>query len=153
MDIPCGILQPLVKGIGKLLQGIPVHIWIWHRTSANNYFGLVTQWGFIEDLHSFNTEMERWGNIFIKALLLHLFLFDAEAICFLLTATIIWNGAMLHCRNIIRTGMWETHLVHSWPEFNVTTLFSLLLPSRGLFPFQHSCGVGEYIICIVPVPF
>lgn len=113
----------------------------------------LTQWGSTVDLHSFNTEIERQSNIFIKAFLLHLFLFDAEAICFLLTAAIIWNGAMLHCRNIIRTGMWEKHLVHSWPELNVTTLFSLPSCSRGLFSFQHSCGVGEYIICVVPVPF
>lgn len=46
-------------------------------------FAWLVQWGSTVDLHSFNTEMERWGNIFIKAFLLHLFLFDAEAICFL----------------------------------------------------------------------
>lgn len=111
-------------------------------------FAWLVQWGSTVDLHSFNTEMERWGNIFIKAFLLHLFLLMLKLSVFY---RLKWSHAALskhyQNRNV------REALVHSWPELTDTTLFSLLLPSRGLFPFQHSCGVGEYIVCIVPVPF
>lgn len=55
--IMCNTTVPGERYLGKPPDGIPVHVWIWHRTSANNYFCLI--WS--RSLHSSPAQIQH-GN-------------------------------------------------------------------------------------------